>query len=220
MKSKEPAAELKIKPEVLNGDTIIDVAGQDVDLRNRNLAALLAWLIPGAGHYYQGRKTKATLFAVSILSIWFLGFALGGGHVVYASWQPGDRRWHYFLQAPVGAAALPALIQGERMRRMTNGGRTLDAYEPLFGGYMAPPHRPVIESEADEVAAWYARRGSGYELGTFYTMIAGLLNLLVIYDAYGGPLSLPISGKRQRDDTVSNASGSGDVASEMGAESA
>ena len=179
----------------------IAVDGQYVDLRNRPLAAFLAWLIPGAGHIYQGRNTKGCLFFVCILSAWILGFALGGGHVVYASWQPGDKRWHYLLQAGVGVAALPALIQGNRMRVRTVNGQTMDSYEPLWGGFMAPPHRPVIESEADEVSAWYARRGAGYEMGTWYTVIAGLLNILVIYDAYGGPLAVPISGrKREVDD--------------------
>ncbi len=182
--------------------TTIVVDGQYVDLRNRPLAALLAWLIPGAGHIYQGRRTKGFLFFVCILSAWILGFALGGGHVVYASWQPGDKRWHYLLQAGVGAAALPALVQGHRMRRHTDqfDGSTMKSYEPLWGGFMAPPHRPVIESEADEVSAWYARRGAGYEMGTWYTVIAGLLNILVIYDAYGGPLAVPISGRKKDPD--------------------
>jgi len=180
--------------------TTIAVDGQYIDLRNRPLAALLAWLIPGAGHFYQGRRTKGALYLVCILSAWILGFALGGGHVVYASWQPGDKRWHYLLQAGVGAAALPALVQGERMRRYTNpfNGHTMDSYKPLWGGFMAPPIRPVIEDEADEVSAWYARRGAGYEMGTWYTVIAGLLNILVIYDAYGGPLGIPISGRKKQ----------------------
>ena len=181
---------------------VIAVDGQYVDLHNRPLAAFLAWLIPGAGHFYQGRTTKGSIFFVCILSAWILGFALGGGHVVYASWQPGDKRWHYFLQAGVGAAALPALIQGQRMKENTNpmSGETNRSYQPLWGGFMAPPFRPVIESEADEVSAWYARHGAGYEMGTWYTVIAGLLNILVIYDAYGGPLSVPISGRKKEDE--------------------
>ena len=181
---------------------VISVDGQRVDLRNRPLAALLAWLIPGAGHFYQKRYAKGGLFFVCILSIWIIGFVLGGGHVVYASWQPGDKRWHYLLQAGVGAPALPALIQGDRMRRHTNRrGQTDRDYKPLWGGFMAPPFRPVDEKEADQVSAWYARFGAGYEMGTWYTVIAGLLNILVIYDAYGGPLAVPISGrKRETDD--------------------
>jgi len=188
-----------------NNNTIM-VDGERIDLRNRALAALLAWLMPGAGHFYQQRYAKASLFMVCILSAWILGFALGGGHVVYASWAPGDKRWHYFLQAGVGGAALPALLQGNRMKNATDAtGTTERQYEPLWGGFMAPPLRPVRESEADEVSAWYARRGAGYEMGTWYTVIAGLLNILVIYDAYGGPLSVPISGRKKEPDEETEA---------------
>lgn len=198
-KAKKPKNQrIELGPNVLNGETQIEVDGIEIDLRNRYLAAFLAWLLPGAGHFYQGRHAKGTLFVLCVLSIWMLGFALGGWNVVYASWQPGDKRWHYFLQAGVGAVALPALVQGDRMRRSTDPstGQTLESYRPLWRGFMAPPNRPVLEGEADEVAAWYARRGSGYEMGTWFTMIAGLLNFLIIYDAFGGPLAVPISGKR------------------------
>ena len=184
-------------------ENTISVDGRLVDLRNRPLAALLAWLIPGAGHYYQGRTTKAAIFFVCILSTWILGFGLGGKHVVYSSWQPGDKRWHYFLQAGAGVVALPAYLQGRRMNDATDALSlsTNPNYEPLWGGLMAPPYRPVIENQADEVAAWYATYGAGYEMGTWYTVIAGLLNILVIYDAYGGPLSVPISGRKIEDET-------------------
>src|SRR6056297_1859063 len=126
--------------------TTIAVDGQTIDLRQRGLAALLAWLIPGAGHYYQGRKTKAGLFFVCIMSAWIIGFVLGGSRVVYASWQPGDKRWHFLLQAGAGIAAMPALIQGEKMRRYTDPltRQTMRGYEPFWGGFMAPPYRPVL----------------------------------------------------------------------------
>jgi hypothetical protein len=181
----------------------IAVDGELVDLRNRPLAALLAWLIPGAGHFYQGRRTKAAIFFVCILSTWILGFGVGGSHVVYSSWQPGDKRWHYYLQAGAGIVAFPAYLQGRRMNDATDSftRETNRDYEPLWGGFMAPPFRPVLESEADEVAAWYAKYGAGYEMGTWYTVIAGLLNILVIYDAYGGPLSVPISGRKREEET-------------------
>jgi len=181
----------------------IAVDGELVDLRNRPLAALLAWMIPGAGHFYQGRRIKAAIFFVCILSTWILGFGVGGSHVVYSSWQPGDKRWHYYLQAGAGIVAFPAYLQGRRMNDATDSftRETNRDYEPLWGGFMAPPFRPVLESEADEVAAWYAKYGAGYEMGTWYTVIAGLLNILVIYDAYGGPLSVPISGRKREEET-------------------
>ncbi len=180
-------------------DSIIEVDDQLVDLRNRPLAALLAWLVPGLGHFYQRRHTKGAIYFASIVMTWIIGFSLGGYHVVYASWQPGDKRWHYFLQAGVGAAALPAIVQTKHMNDHSDPrtGWTRPDYEPWFGGFMAPPHRPVFEDATDEVSAWYARYGAGYEMGTWFTMIAGLLNILVIYDAYSGPLGIPISGRRK-----------------------
>ncbi|MEM1067914.1 MAG: DUF6677 family protein, partial [Planctomycetota bacterium] len=96
------------------------------------------------------------------------------------------------------AVAMPAMVQGNKMRKFTDErGVTRKNYKPLWGGFMAPPFRPVVESEADQVAAWYAQKGAGYEMGTWYTVIAGLLNILVIYDAYGGPLAVPISGRKK-----------------------
>ncbi len=194
---------------------VIEVDGMRIDLRNRLLAALLAWLLPGAGHYYQGRRAKGVLFGFTILTTFLVGFAIGNGHVVYASWVPGDKRWHYVCQLGAGVVTFPALVQGNRMRLHTEYSRDMpmgstDAdYKPLWGGFMAPPRRPVLEDRADDVAAWYARLGAGYEMGTWYTMIAGLLNILVIYDAFAGPLSTPISGKKRSSDGDDGASDDG-----------
>ena len=46
---------------------------------------------------------------------------------------------------------------------------------------------------------WHKRTASGFELGTLYTMIAGLLNILAVYDAYGGPLPPPTIGNKKKD---------------------
>ena len=188
-----------------NSPSTILVDNRYVDLRNRPLAALLAWAVPGLGHAYQGRYFKSAVFFITIFSTWVFGFAIGGQHVVYASWQPGDQRWHYAIQAATGMVAMPAILQGRHANRYTDPqtGRSRPDYQPLWNGFMAPPHRPVNEAAADEVAAWYAVKGAGYEMGTWYTVIAGLLNILVIYDAFGGPSATPISGRRRVDDDES-----------------
>ncbi len=157
------------KPEV--DETI------EVDLRDPGLAALLAWFWPGAGHLYQRRFAKGALFMVCVLSTYFFGLALSDGRAVYASWSKEDRRWQYICQFGVGAPALPALIQN----RLVRGGR-----EPLFGGSMAPP-RFVNPNGRDELSDWHKKLNTRFELGTLYTVIAGLLNVLAIYDAYAGP---------------------------------
>jgi hypothetical protein len=150
----------------------------DVDLRRPGVAALLAWLWPGAGHLYQRRYAKGMLFMVCILTTYLFGLTLGKGHVVYASWAKNDRRWQYLCQLGVGLPALPALLQNRIVRE---GG------EPLFGGWMAPPSQPVDPDNEDELARWHEQLADRFDLGTLYTMIAGLLNVLAICDAYAGP---------------------------------
>jgi hypothetical protein len=151
-----------------------------IDLRNPVVAALWAWLWPGAGHIYQRRYAKGILFMVCILGVYFFGFGLGQGRVVYASFQKPDFRYPYLLQIGVGIPAFPALVQYYRVK--------VEEREPLFGEWMAPPVN-VVEQEADDLASWHKRLGRNFELGTLYTMIAGLLNVLVIFDAYGGPFT-------------------------------
>lgn len=163
----------------------------DIDLRDPWVAAFLAWLIPGAGHLYQGRTAKGILFMVCILGTFFFGVYLGGGKVVYASMRPDDRRLPYLCQIGVGLPALPALVQAAYLGR--NPGA-----EPLWWGFMAPPAPPGRDpGTRGTLHDWQERLHGYFELGTVYTMIAGLLNVLAIYDAWGGPLLMPPPGKRK-----------------------
>jgi hypothetical protein len=41
--------------------------------------------------------------------------------------------------------------------------------------------------DADQLGQWHYKYGAYFDLGTVFTMIAGLLNILVIWDAFGGP---------------------------------
>jgi hypothetical protein len=158
---------MSAKPPEQSPETI------EIDLRDPYFAALLAWLWPGAGHLYQRRYAKAILFMACILGTYFFGLALGEGKVVYASWNPVDRRWQYPLQLGVGLPAAPAIVQSLVVRR---GG------QPLFGGLFAPPQN------RNELRQWHKELNMRFELGTLYAMIAGLLNILAIWDAYGGPV--------------------------------
>lgn len=165
-----------------------------VDLKNPVLAGVLAWLVPGLGHFYQGRTAKGIVFCVCILSTFSYGLYLGGsseqgwGRVVYASWRPGQRRWSFLCQIGAGLPAMPALLEAKR---------AADGRKPLFGGFMAPPW-PADDPNAGRRRE--ALRGQPtlddlhrqlhryFDVGTAYTMIAGLLNVLAIYDACCGPV--------------------------------
>lgn len=173
-----------------------------VVLRSPGLAALLAWLVPGAGHWYQRRYGKAVLFAACVLGTFFYGMAIGNGHVVYASWNRTDFRWQYVCQLGVGLPAMPALVQSRRVMRDK---------EPLFADVLAPPRQPVRPNDRDHLADWHLDLSWRFDLGTLYTMVAGLLNILAVFDAYSGPfIAHAIRAKaitdaaRQRTDAATN----------------
>ena len=88
------------------------MAQPTVDLKNRHLAAFLAWLVPGLGHLYQGRRGKAALYATTILGLFFVGLVLGDWKIAYWRWttpmrDPENFRASYLCQFWVGLAALP-----------------------------------------------------------------------------------------------------------------
>jgi hypothetical protein len=192
-------AMVKTRIESATGDKPIEI-----ELKDPRVAMFLAWLVPGLGHIYQGRTGKGLLFSICILGTFFYGMYIGGGRVVYASTADVisrkffNDRWQYVCQVGVGLPALPAIVQRERMR---------DHKGPMFGweSFMRPP-RDLQDTNGvgfasedksdpahqvvspDELAKWNYDQGEYFEIGTVFTVVAGLLNLLVIFDAYGGPL--------------------------------
>lgn len=147
-----------------------------VRLKNRTLAAVLAFLVPGLGHAYQGRWGKAILYFVCIYGLFFGGLALGQWRILYWRWisplaEPERFCYWYVLQAMTGLAALPALVQA-----------TLQHYglDPILWGY-------AVDPPSDLLNGLYPSLGKIVELGYIYTEAAGLLNILAIFDAYEGP---------------------------------
>jgi hypothetical protein len=181
-------------------DAVLPEEMIQVELRDPRLAAFLAWLVPGAGHFYQGRTGKAILFMVCILGTWLFGMYLGAGRVVYVAWRPDDIRWAYFCQVGIGLPAVPALLQFVHSRRNPHA-------EPLWGGIMAPPLPPGRRAHNDmgDLHDWQKDLHHYFELGTVFTMIAGLLNVLAIYDAWGGPLLIIADDKEEDEDAKEDA---------------
>ena len=147
-----------------------------IPLKNRSLAAFLAYLIPGLGHLYQGRTGKGILYAVCILGLYFAGLAMGDWRIVYWRWvSPVADSEHfcfnYLGQFFAGLAALPALIQAPLLHY---------GHDPIAWGFLAEPSQ-------NQINALYPRLGKMVEMGTLYTTVAGLLNVLAIFDAYEGP---------------------------------
>jgi hypothetical protein len=153
------------------------------------LAGFLSYLVPGLGQITQGRIAKGLLFLVCLYGLFFAGMAMGDWKNVYlpktAQDGSGDPPWdenswhlpkglanlynrlHYAGQFWIGAAAWPALLQYNNVR------------VPFLNEFEKPPTR----EEDNRIA----RQGKLPDLGWVYTVIAGVLNLLVIYDAFAGP---------------------------------
>ena len=187
--------------------------GATIDLRNPFLAAALSWLVPGLGQIYQGRRFKGGLFMAALLGSLVFGLWLGGGRVVYAAWRPGEPRLAFIGQSGIGAVAIPAVLQSLRLHG--------PAQEPhVASGLFAPPLRPgqlvspayaarlartepgvgaddffdrppFKQFKRDQLSIWQRRLGRRFEIGTLYTVIAGMLNVLVVLDAFVGPLRTP-----------------------------
>ena len=180
---------------------------QPIQLKDPLIAGVLAWLIPGLGHFYQGRNAKGALFSICILGIFIAGLVLssspdvGWGRAVYFSFRPNDWRLQWLCQIGVGLPTVPmTLLQSELQDK------------PLFHGFMAPPplhprepaednglprHLPPPEQMSAAEINWLLPHP--LEMGMVYTMIAGLLNVLAVYDACCGPVP-PEPAKKEEDD--------------------
>ncbi len=172
-----------------------------INLKDPVMAAFLAWLIPGLGHLYQGRIAKAVLFFVCIMGIFVYGVYLGGnsqlgyGRAVYFAFRDDEWRLPYICQVFVGLPSLPACVQAMRMG---------NDKAVFFNGFMAPPRPPNMSdvnnpnSQQPTLDQLQHDLNRYFELATFYTMVAGLLNVLAIYDAGCGPVIIIPSKKEEQ----------------------
>ncbi len=176
-----------------------------IDLKDRALAGLLAWLFPGLGHFYQRRHAKGVLYLVCILGMFLWGLylssspATGPARAVYFSFRANDWRWYYLGQVGVGLPAFPALVQAAVVG---------DEKDPLWNGFMAPPRLKADPNDVPgqcsparcTVADLYDKLNRYFEFASIYTLIAGLLNILAIYDACCGPVVGESPEKKDEDD--------------------
>ncbi len=249
-----------------------------VDLKNPILAGLLAFLCPGAGHFYQKRFFKAFVFATGIWGSWWTGMAMSDWKALQAP-AIGDHRAAVMLkyggQAGVGTPGLWALYQAHRyyskdnispdtisgpaeypftgrvelrgpdgnqagevtgtlslapaqgdfgpaitgeLDGTLNGqpiklglGKNLRLDKPVCSDRQIPVTASAVNEKGDlvgslqgkiprpflnwfacpldqaEEAEWHRDRGKYQELAMVFVWVAGLMNLLAIWDAVEGP---------------------------------
>jgi TM2 domain-containing membrane protein YozV len=95
-----------------------------IPFKNRWLAGVFAWLIPGAGHLYQGRWFKGIVCGLCVLGTFFFGLQLGDWGVVYWKQDPLNMLNPYYAQFFVGLPAIPSLLQSRRYTSRANTDQT------------------------------------------------------------------------------------------------
>lgn len=108
-------------------------------------AALLAWIVPGLGHYYLGRRRTGILFAIVVTVCFVLGLSFEGRLYTVEQGQP--------LTILATFAVYGAGILNIAARTLSSN---------VGGTVLAPT----------------------YEYGCAYILTAGLMNLLLMLDAW------------------------------------
>lgn len=152
-------------------------------------AGVLSYLVPGLGQIYEGRVGKGILFMVCLYSMFFYGMYLGDWKNVHlpnsADKNPPPinmpnllanlyNRPQFIGQFWIGIAAWPAIWQYN-----VHPVPSEDIHSGLQDFERTPSEKVLNQLQADGDKTW--------DLAWVYTVIAGALNVLVIYDAAAGP---------------------------------
>jgi uncharacterized protein DUF6677 len=133
-----------ILSQMATKSTTADTARASAEPGTLTLVCLLAWAVPGAAHFWLGRRQKAVVFLVVLSLMFAIGLALRGRIFPFE-----------FSEPLVALAAIADLGLGVPwlLARMMGAG-------------------------SGEVTA------TTFEYGNTFLIVAGLLNLLVVLDAF------------------------------------
>ncbi len=154
------------------------------------LAGVLSYLVPGLGQIAQGRTGKGLMFMGILLGMFLLGQAMGDWRNVYMPYveEPEGNpvrkplvsiynRWHFAGQFWIGIAAWPAIWQFYDMPVPT------EEQSEFWHNFQRPPNA----RDEQRINEFLTNSDKTPDLGWVYTVVAGMLNILVIYDAVMGP---------------------------------
>ena len=145
------------KPAALDGDAV----------RRGLLAAALAWLLPGLGHLYLGRRQRAAVFFALVAATFLLGVGCRGNLAIVDT-----------LRAPV-------LTRLQVLANLAIGPAEPILRRAIYGELVYKNPRPGATSLIPALERRRKRSlhpGSLY--GSTYLLAAGLMNVLLIFDAW------------------------------------
>ena len=139
------------------------------------LVALAGWVVPGAGYWLIGQRGRAILVGVAILVLFFSGILFAGmrvidvpgyddhGQKVLMADRSGD--WKLLAQPFASIVDKPWYVA-----QILTGPVSIICSKLSLDASRGPDPYPKVKSRLGEI-------------GTLYTAIAGMLNLLAIIDA-------------------------------------
>jgi hypothetical protein len=121
---------------------------------------VVGWLIPGGGYWLIGQRTRATVIGATIVTLFLAGVLIGGVRVIESPDLTG-----------------PGSIVAKILKKPWFLGQALVGPLGLAGAWLS---RLAAASAQYHTVISHARLS---EIGTLYTAVAGMLNLLAIIDA-------------------------------------
>ena len=147
------------------------------------LAAILAWLVPGLGHIYIGRRVRGIIILVTIAATFWTGVAFGG--VMTVDYQ--NQRWWFTAQMCTG---IHGLVGWYRQKAKYN-----ELWDELLKDEQFQKQRKSYQGQVDPLLlrrTYMAKVMQAEEVALVaptetiaraYAGVAGLLNVMCIFDA-------------------------------------
>jgi TM2 domain-containing membrane protein YozV len=130
------------------------------------VSCVLAWLLPGAGHFYLGKRRRGAVFFLVVLATFLLGVFSDGRSYLADPQQPLT---YLATLANLATGPLEILSRQATYHRLVY---SLPADEN------SPEAQVLLKAMRDKVKVVTD------EYGTTYLLTAGLMNMLLILDAF------------------------------------
>ncbi|MBS3822246.1 MAG: hypothetical protein GVY16_06900 [Planctomycetes bacterium] len=180
------------------------------------IATALAWLLPGAGHVYLGRRVRGAILFVTITATFWSGVAMGGVMTVDSRYES----WWFLAQQMTGANGAVSWARQDRIyQELARDEDIQDMLRDRQATYQqgrhgelppleitpAPGGRPdklrmLVDLELQQMRGGIALAHPTAGVARAYTGVAGLMNLLCIFDAMMLAL-MGVRGEPARDET-------------------
>jgi len=154
------------------------------------LVALVAWLIPGAGYLLIGQRARGLTVGITILCLFIGGLLIGGIRVIDSPWIESPAQTAERLRreeiSKVHLNPLQSLLQKPWFIGQALAGPIALIANKIGVSWERPAATPPAATDRDSATL---REGAPfshsrvYEIGTLYTAVAGMLNLLAIIDS-------------------------------------